>query len=204
MTRAPRPPVPRVHPDRGLYRTRDGGESWERILFVDPMTGAVDVAMDPSNPDIMYAAMYQRQRRPWGFHGGGPGSGLYKSTDGGDSWTKLTNAGLDNGLPAGDIGRIGITIYRSDPRILYVSVEQGERFNASTAYEQRLAGIYRSEDRGESWTYQSDWNPRPMYASQPLVDPNDDRRACVRPCKGLNRMILPEAMCRLPGASRHR
>ncbi len=164
------------NPDRGLYRTRDGGESWERILFVDPLTGAVDVAMDPSDPDILYAAMYQRQRRPWGFHGGGPGSALYKSTDGGDTWTKLTNAGLQNGLPTGDIGRIGITIYRSDPRILYVSVEQGERFNASTAYEQRRAGIYRSEDRGETWTFQSDWNPRPMYASQPLVDPNDDQR----------------------------
>lgn len=164
------------NPERGLYRTRDGGESWERILFVDPMTGAVDVAMDPENPDIMYAATYQRQRRPWGFHGGGPGSALYKSTDGGDTWTKLTNSGLNNGLPPGDMGRIGITIYRSDPRILYISLEQGERFNASTAYEQRLAGIYRSEDRGETWTYQSDWNPRPMYASQPLVDPNDDQR----------------------------
>jgi photosystem II stability/assembly factor-like uncharacterized protein len=164
------------NPDRGLYRTKDGGETWERILFVDPQTGAVDVAMDPSNPDILYAAMYQRQRRPWGFHGGGPGSGLYKSTDGGDSWTKLTNAGLDNGLATGDIGRIGITIYRSDPRIVYISLEQGERFDASTAYEQRLAGIYRSEDRGESWTFQSDWNPRPMYASQPMVDPNDDQR----------------------------
>lgn len=164
------------NPDRGLYKTTDGGETWDRVLFVDPLTGAVDVAMDPSNPNILYAAMYQRQRRPWGFHGGGPGSGLYKSTDGGESWTPLTNAGLDNGLPTGDIGRIGITIYRSDPRILYVSVEQGERFNASTAYEQRLAGIYRSEDRGETWTYQSDWNPRPMYASQPMVDPNDDQR----------------------------
>ena len=164
------------NPERGLYRTRDGGETWELVLFEDPLTGAVDVAMDPSDPDVLYAAMYQRQRRPWGFHGGGRGSGLYKSVDGGDTWTKLTNAGLDNGLPTGDIGRIGITIYRSDPRILYVSVEQGERFNASTAYEQRLAGIYRSEDRGESWTFQSDWNPRPMYASQPLVDPNDDQR----------------------------
>ncbi len=164
------------NPDRGVYRTKDGGDSWERVLSVDPQTGAVDVAMDPSNPDILYAAMYQRQRRPWGFHGGGRGSGLYKSTDGGDSWTRLTNAGLDNGLPTGDMGRIGITVYRSDPRILYVSLEQGERFNASTAYEQRLAGIYRSEDRGETWTYQSDWNPRPMYASQPMVDPNDDQR----------------------------
>lgn len=164
------------NPERGLYKTTDGGESWDRVLSADPMTGAVDVAMDPSDPNILYAAMYQRQRRPWGFHGGGPGSALYKSTDAGETWTKLTNAGLNNGLPTGDIGRIGITIYRADPRILYVSVEQGERFNASTAYEQREAGIYRSEDRGATWTYQSDWNPRPMYASQPMVDPNDDQR----------------------------
>ncbi|MDA0327946.1 MAG: hypothetical protein O2958_02875 [Gemmatimonadetes bacterium] len=162
--------------DRGLYKSTDGGESWERILYVDPMTGAVDVAMDPSNPNILYAAMYQRQRRPWGFHGGGSGSGLYKSVDAGATWTKLTNSGLDNGLATGDIGRIGITVYRADPRIVYISLEQGERFNASTAYEQRLAGIYRSENRGDSWTFQGDWNPRPMYASQPMVDPNDDQR----------------------------
>jgi hypothetical protein len=165
-----------ANPERGLYKSTDGGQTWDRILFVDPQTGAVDVAMDPSDPDILYAAMYQRQRRPWGFHGGGPGSGLYKSTDAGATWTKLTNAGLDNGLATGDIGRIGITIYRADPRIVYISLEQGERFNASTAYEQPVAGIYRSEDRGETWTFQSDWNPRPMYASQPMVDPNDDQR----------------------------
>ncbi len=164
------------NPDRGLYRSRNGGESWEKILHVDNDTGAVDVAMDPSNPSVLYTSMYQRRRRPWGFHGGGPGSGLYKSTDGGDTWTRLTNAGLDNGLPTGDIGRIGISIYRADPRIVYASVEQGERYNASTAYEQRGAGLYRSEDGGASWEFMSDWNPRPMYASQPLVDPNDDQR----------------------------
>ena len=162
--------------ERGLYKSTDGSENWDRVLWVDELTGAVDVALDPKAPGVMYAAMYQRQRRPWGFHGGGAGSGLYKSVDGGDTWAKLTNSGLDNGLPTGDIGRIGITVYDADPRILYVSVEQGERFNASTAYEQRLAGLYRSEDHGESWTFQSDWNPRPMYASQPLVDPNDDQR----------------------------
>lgn len=162
--------------ERGLYKSTDAGETWTRVLAVDEETGAVDVAIDPGNPDIMYAAMYQRRRRPWGFHGGGPVSGLYKSTDGGESWMRLTNAGLDNGLPTGDMGRIGISIYRSDPRIVYASVEQGERYNASTAYQQRKAGLYRSEDRGESWTLMSDWNPRPMYASQPLVDPNDDQR----------------------------
>ncbi|GMV07689.1 MAG: hypothetical protein AMXMBFR53_39640 [Gemmatimonadota bacterium] len=162
--------------ERGLYKSTDGGATWRRVLFVDAETGAVDVAMDPSDPRIMYAAMYQRRRRPWGFHGGGPGSALYKSLDGGETWSKLTNAGLDNGLPTGDIGRIGITVYRADPRIVYVSVEQGERYNASTAYQKRVSGIYRSEDRGDTWTFQGDWNPRPMYASQPMVDPNDDQR----------------------------
>ena len=164
------------NPERGLYRTTDGGATWSKVLFVDEQTGAADVALDPSNPRIVYAAMYQRRRRPWGFHGGGPGSALYKSTDGGASWTKLTNAGLDNGLPTGEIGRIGISVYRKDPRILYASIEQGERYNASTEYQKRGAGIYRSEDGGASWTFQSDWNPRPMYASQPTVDPNDDQR----------------------------
>ena len=162
--------------ERGLYVTRDGGETWERTLHVDENTGVVDVAMDPNDPSIMYAASYQRRRRPFGFHGGGPGSALWKSVDGGATWTALTNAGLSNGLPEGDIGRIGISIFRSDPRIVYVSVEQGERYNASTAYEQRGAGIYRSEDRGETWEFMSDWNPRPMYASQILVDPSDDQR----------------------------
>jgi hypothetical protein len=162
--------------ERGLYKSVDGGESWERILFVDEDTGVIDVTLDPENPEVVYAASYQRRRRPYGFHGGGPGSALWKSVDGGANWTKLTNASLDNGLPTGDIGRIGISVYRSDPRIVYASVEQGLRYNASTAYEERLAGVYRSENRGETWEYMSDWNPRPMYASQILVDPSDDQR----------------------------
>jgi len=162
--------------ERGLYRSTDGGGQWERILQVDEDTGVVDVALDPWNPDIVYAASYQRRRRPFGFHGGGPGSALWKSTDGGESWTRLNDLAPGNGLPEGEVGRIGISIYRSDPRIVYVSVEQGLRYNASTAYEERAAGIYRSEDRGESWTHMSDWNPRPMYASQILVDPSDDQR----------------------------
>lgn len=159
------------NPERGLYRSRDGGENWEKILYIDEDTGVVDAAVDPEDPDILYAAAYQRRRRPYGFHGGGPGSGLFKSTDGGDTWAELTN-----GLPEGDKGRIGISIYRRNPEIVYVCVEQGWRYNASTAYNERRAGIYRSEDKGNSWTHMSDWNPRPMYASQILVDPNDDQR----------------------------
>jgi photosystem II stability/assembly factor-like uncharacterized protein len=157
--------------ERGLYMSEDGGTSWTRVLHVDENTGAVDVAIDPLDPTTMYAAMYQRRRRPYGFNGGGPGSGLYKSTDGGRNWRELTND-----LPQGDKGRIGISIYRSDPNIVYISVEQGYRYNASTAYGERRAGVYRSEDKGETWEFMSDWNPRPMYASQPLVDPNDDQR----------------------------
>ncbi|NIP58858.1 MAG: hypothetical protein GWM92_11140, partial [Gemmatimonadetes bacterium] len=183
--------------ERGLYRSTDGGETWERILHVDQNTGVVDVAIDPLDPRIVYAASYQRRRRPSGFNGGGPGSGLWKSTDGGDTWTRLgppepkaegpreaascaedpeTTVHGSNGLPLGEYGRISISIYRRDPSIVYASVEQGCRYNASTAYQQRRAGIYRSEDRGETWTWQSDWNPRPMYASQILVDPSDERR----------------------------
>ncbi|MGI9625493.1 MAG: VPS10 domain-containing protein [Longimicrobiales bacterium] len=161
--------------ERGLYKTTDGGAQWTRVLEIDENTGAVDVALDPGNPDIVYASMYQRRRRAWGFHGGGPGSGLYKSVDGGSSWTELTAQG-GNGLPEGELGRIGISIYQSNPEIVYASVEQGFRYNASTAYGERRAGIYRSEDRGESWEFMSDWNPRPMYASQILVDPSDDQR----------------------------
>ncbi len=157
--------------ERGLYRTTDGGASWTRVLYADENTGVVDVAIDPADPSIMYAATYQRRRRPYGFHGGGPGGGLYKSGDGGRTWRRVSV-----GLPTGDLGRIGISVYRSDPSIVYAAVEQGYRYNASTAYGERRAGVYRSEDKGESWEHMSDWNPRPMYASQILVDPNDDQR----------------------------
>ncbi len=157
--------------ERGLYKSIDGGKTWTASLQLDEDTGVSDVAMDPSDPNILYAAAHQRRRRAYGFDGGGPGNALYKTTDGGSHWKKLTG-----GLPSGELGRIGISIYRKNPSVVYASVEQGLRYNASTAYEERQGGIYRSNDKGESWRLMGDWNPRPTYASQIRVDPNDDRR----------------------------
>ena len=97
--------------ERGVFRTRDGGETWDKVLYHDDNTGAVELAMDPESPDTVYAALYQRRRRAYGFAGGGPGSGIHRTSDGGDTWMKLAG-----GLPAGDTGRIGLDVYRGDPR----------------------------------------------------------------------------------------
>ncbi len=157
--------------ERGLYKSIDGGSSWTPVLQKDDETGAVDVAIDPAEPNIVYAALYQRRRAPFGFVGGGPGSGLYKSTDGGNSWKPLTT-----GLPSGIYGRIGISIYRKDPKIVYISLEQGSRYTSSVSYAKRLGGVFRSENKGETWRFMSDWNPRPAYSSQIRVDPSDQSR----------------------------
>ena len=157
--------------ERGLYKSVDGGRTWTLILSRDDNTGAVDVAIDPTDSRIVYAALYQHRRTPFGFVGGGPGSGLYKSTDAGATWTPLTN-----GLPSGTIGRTSISIYRKDPRVVYVSIEQGLRYTSSISYGKRLGGVYRSDDRGDTWRFMSDWNPRPAYSSQLKVDPSDQSR----------------------------
>ena len=147
---------------RGLFRTTNGGTSWDKVLYLNADTGVIDVAMDPASPNILYAAAYQRRRTAFGFNGGGPASGLFRSTDGGDSWQRLTN-----GLPDGATGRIGIDVYRSDPRIVYAVVQNAD------------GGTFRSEDRGETWTRMSETNPRPMYYSQIRIDPNNDQRIWV-------------------------
>ena len=147
---------------RGVFKSADGGNTWKKVLYVDENTGAIDLAIDHSNNNLLYAAMYQRRRRGWGFNGGGPGSGLYKTTDAGQTWKKLTK-----GLPEGDTGRIGIDVYRSDPNIVYAVVEH------------KKGGTFRSEDKGETWTKMSDTNPRPMYYSQIRIDPNNDLRIWV-------------------------
>ena len=157
--------------ERGLFKTTDGGRTWTLILSRNEDTGAVDVAVDPSDSRIVYAALYQHRRTPFGFVGGGPGSGLYKSTDAGATWTPMTK-----GLPAGIVGRSSIAVYAKDPRVVYVSVEQGQRYTSSISYGKRLGGVYRSEDKGETWRFMSDWNPRPAYSSQLKVDPSDQSR----------------------------
>ena len=149
--------------ERGVYKTTDGGETWTKVLFVSEYTGAVDLALDPENPDVLYAATYQRLRRTWGFNGGGPGSGLYKTTDGGESWRELTS-----GLPEGDKGRIGIALAPSDPDVLYATVEHASQ-----------SGTFRSTDAGAAWTKVNDLNPRPMYYSHVVVDPTDAARVFV-------------------------
>ena len=157
--------------ERGLFRTTDGGRTWSTILMRDENTGAVDVAVDPTDSRIVYAALYQHRRAPFGYVGGGAGSGLYKSVDAGATWTQLTS-----GLPTGTLGRISISIYRKDPRIVYVSAEQGLRYTSSISYDKRLGGVYRSEDKGDTWRFMSTWNPRPAYSSQLRVDPSDQSR----------------------------
>ncbi len=154
---------------RGVYRTTDGGESWEKVLAGEnEFTGAVDLALDPDDPDVLYAATYQRLRRAWGFNGGGPGSGIWKSTDGGDSWTELTG-----GLPGGEKGRIGLAICASDPSVLYATVEHAER-----------GGTYRTDDGGATWERVNALNPRPMYYSHPFCDPSNPDRVYVLATEG--------------------
>jgi len=148
--------------ERGLFKTTDGGITWVNTCFIDENTGFVDVAMDHENTSILYAAAYQRQRKGWGFNGGGPGSGLYKTENSGKTWEILKN-----GLPEGIIGRIGIYVHRSNPDIVYATVEHKE------------GGIFRSEDKGLTWKKMSSINPRPMYYSKIRIDPNNDLKVWV-------------------------
>ena len=147
--------------ERGVFKTTDGGRAWRKVLFIDENTGATDLVIDPSNPQVLYAATYQRQRRTWGFNGGGPGSGIHKTTDGGATWTNLTT-----GLPAGDKGRIGLALYLTDPKVVYATVEA----------RSPEGGIYRTLDAGLTWEKTSSLNPRPNYYSQIRIDPRDRNR----------------------------
>ena len=146
--------------ERGLYRTKDGGATWRKVLSVDSNTGATDVIIAPDSKTLI-AATYQRRRREFGFAGSGPGSGLWRSIDGGDTWQRITN-----GMPTGDLGRIGLDISASNPDVIYALIEA----------LQPGGGVYRSNDRGATWTRQSAVNQRPNYFSQIRIDTkNPDR-----------------------------
>jgi len=146
--------------DRGVYKTIDGGKTWAKILYVDTLTGATDIAMDPRDPNVLYAATYQRLRSAFGFNGGGAGSAMYKSIDAGAHWSKI-----ENGVPAGDKGRIALVIAPSNPNVLIALIEHATE-----------SGTYRSEDAGSTWKRVSRNNPRPMYFSKPFIDPTNDKR----------------------------
>jgi photosystem II stability/assembly factor-like uncharacterized protein len=127
--------------ERGLYKTTDGGETWRRVLGDDEWTGVTDIVMDPRDPDVLYAATWQRHRTVAAYLGGGPGSGIHKSTDGGETWEELTT-----GLPSSNMGKIGLAISPQDPDNVYTAIE----------LDRRTGGVYRSVNRGESWTKMSD------------------------------------------------
>ncbi len=186
--------------ERGVYKTTDGGRTWTNIKFIDNDTGFTDLVIDPVNPNILYAASYRRRRQPWGFNGGGPNSGIWKTTDAGKTWTRLTG----NGLPANPlIGRIGLDVARSHPQTIYASIEvgpsggtganvndDGTLIDPGTAQGRgsfggggrgatppppnpNKSGIWRSDDAGKTWRFLSNSMDRPMYYSQIRVDPTN-------------------------------
>ena len=157
------------NPERGLYKTTDGGKTWTNVLFINEDTGAGDVIMDRTDPETLYVATYQRRRTVFGFNGGGPHGAVYKTTDGGANWKKLVRGLPYENESAKDTqtGRIGLAIYRRNPNIVYALIEHPN------------GGVFRSEDKGETWTRMSDVNPRPPYFSQIIIDPNNDQRIWV-------------------------
>ena len=170
--------------ERGVYKTSDGGATWKAVLtapapYADRV-GACEVALDPSDPQTVYAALYARRRTPWSFTSGPAATdgkdlgGIFKSTDGGATWRKM-----GNGLPPAT-GRIGIDVSRKNPRIVYAVVQSLEGgTNDSAGVRSRRGGVFRSDDAGENWTRTSPLNPRPFYFSQIRVDPENDQRVYV-------------------------
>ena len=145
--------------DRGLYKTTDGGISWQRILEIDENTGVNEFVMDPADPDVIVASTYQRRRHVWTLINGGPGGGIHKTTDGGNTWRKL-----NKGVPGGDLGRIGLAMAPSQPNLLYAIIEADDKGK----------GVYRSTDFGESWEKRSGhMTSSPQYYNELYVDPVD-------------------------------
>ncbi len=153
--------------DRGVYKTTDGGKTWNKILYKNSRTGIADLVMDPINPNKMFAAMWEFRRWPWFFESGGEGSGLFMTVDGGESWTELTS---EDGLPEGELGKMGIAIAPNKPNVVYAHIESSEN------------GIYRSTDGGYTWELRQtverdpDVGNRPFYYAEIYVDPFNENR----------------------------
>ncbi|MGD0736675.1 MAG: hypothetical protein ABR976_16210 [Terracidiphilus sp.] len=150
------------NPDRGVFRSKDGGKTWQKVLYKSDNAGAVDLAMDPGNPRVLYAAIWQVVRKPWTFESGGPDGGIWKSTDGGDTWKELTH---NPGLPKGVLGRIGVTVSPANPDRVWALIEAQE------------GGVFRSDDAGATWTKLNGDNSikqRAWYYSQIFADPKSE------------------------------
>ncbi|MCL4866097.1 MAG: hypothetical protein KJZ47_09410, partial [Gemmatimonadales bacterium] len=164
------------NPERGLYKSTDGGTTWTLSKFISDKAGFVDVDMDPSNPEHLLAAAYERQRGPYFLQSGGPGSGLWRSRDGGTTWTEVRGGGFPETMK----GRIEVAWSQSNPRIIYAMVEADTMPNArptrGAAQQERPSGLYKSEDAGATWTRMQPQNVRPFYYSQVRVDPKDPNK----------------------------
>jgi photosystem II stability/assembly factor-like uncharacterized protein len=150
------------NPERGVYKTTDGGKTWKKILFRNDSTGAIELVMDPSNPDVLYAALWQTGRKPWLLVSGGAGGGIFKTTDGGEHWTEITH---NPGLPTGIIGNIGMAISPAKPDRVWALIENEPN-----------GGVYRSDDAGATWTLLNqdrDLRQRAWYFSRLFADPKD-------------------------------
>lgn len=155
------------NPERGVYLSRDGGQTWKKTLYRDPKTGAVDISIDPNNPNIVYAALWEAWRKPWGMSSGGPGSGLFKSSDGGETWTELTR---NPGMPAGIHGKIGVSVSPADDNRVYAIIE-----NAN-------GGVFVSDDAGKTWRKTNDsrdLRQRAFYYTRIIADPKVKDRVYV-------------------------
>jgi photosystem II stability/assembly factor-like uncharacterized protein len=153
------------NPDRGVFKSTDGGQTWKKVLYVDDKTGAVTLGMAPSNPQVLYATMWQVYRRHWKLSSGGPGSGIYKSTDGGNKWTNISH---HPGLPPGIWGKVTVAVAPSDPKVVYTLMQ--------VKYRGEIGGLFRSDDGGGSWALMNNSpsiTQRAMYYMRLWVDPKD-------------------------------